>query len=92
MPLSVTEDIRSITDLKRHTNDILGQIHKTRRPVVLTINGKAEAVLMDASEFDKLSAAVHMMQLLQPAEEDFKAGRYQEARSFFKAFRRAKKI
>ncbi|MFH0919889.1 MAG: type II toxin-antitoxin system Phd/YefM family antitoxin [Fibrobacterota bacterium] len=92
MPLSVTDDIRSITDLKRHTNDILGQIHKTGRPVVLTINGKAEAVLMDAREFDKLSAAVHMMQLLQPAEEDFKDGRHQEARAFFKEFRRAKKI
>ena len=28
--------------------DILSQVHRTKRPVVLTVNGKADAVLMDA--------------------------------------------
>ncbi len=35
MPISITEDIRSITDLKRNTNSVLDQIHKTKRPVIL---------------------------------------------------------
>jgi len=92
MALSITKDIRSITDLKRNTNSVLEQIHKTKRPVVLTVNGKAKAVLMDAKEYEKITHALNLLKLLAPAEEDISAGRYKEARAFFKEFKRDKKI
>ena len=92
MTLSITEDIRSITDLKRNTNSVLEQIHKTKRPVVLTVNGKAEAVLLAAKEYEKITSAFNLLKLLMPAEEDLKNGRYNEARDFFKEFKRDKKI
>ena len=44
MSLNPSEDIRSVTDLKRNTKEILNQVHRTKRPVVLTVNGKADAV------------------------------------------------
>ena len=92
MALSITEDIRSITDLKRKTNSVLEQIHETKRPVILTVNGKAEAVLMDAKEYEKIIAAFGLLKLLIPAEEDIKNKRYKEARSFFKEFKIDKNI
>ena len=57
MALSITEDIRSITELKRNTNDVIKHAHKTKRPVVLTVNGKAEAVVLDAGEYEKMASA-----------------------------------
>ncbi len=92
MTLSITEDIRSITDLKRNTNSVLEQIHKTKRPVVLTVNGKAEAVLLAAKEYEKIANAFNLLKLLIPAEEEISKNRYMEARSFFKEFKRGKKI
>jgi prevent-host-death family protein len=92
MVLSITEDIRSITDLKRNTNAVLEQIHKTKRPVVLTVNGKAEAVLLSAEEYEKIENAFNLLKLLVPAEEDINNNRYTEARAFFKEFKRDKKI
>ncbi len=92
MTLSITEDIRSITDLKRNTNSVLEQIHKTKRPVVLTVNGKAAAVLLAAKEYEKIVSAFNLLKLLMPAEEDIKNDRYKEARDFFKGFKRDKKI
>ena len=92
MALSITEDIRSITDLKRKTNSILEQIHKTKRPVVLTVNGKAEAVLMDAKEYENITSAFSLLKLLIPAEEDVNNKHYSEARAFFREFKRDKKI
>jgi len=92
MAFSITEDIRSITDLKRNTNSILKQINKTKRPVVLTVNGKAEVVLIDAKEYEKITSAFNLLKLLVPAEEDINAGRYKETRRFFKEFRRDKRI
>ncbi len=92
MTLSITEDIRSITDLKRNTNSVLEQIHKTKRPIVLTVNGKAEAVLLSAKEYEKIANAFNLLKLLIPAEEDIINTRYKEARTFFKEFKRDKKI
>ena len=92
MSLSITEDIRSITDLKRNTNSVLEQIHKTKRPVVLTVNGKAKAVLLAAKEYEKIANAFNLLKLLIPAEKDISNNRYKEARAFFKEFKRGKKI
>lgn len=92
MSIRITEDIRSITDLKRNTSSVLDQIHKTKRPVILTVNGKAEAVLVDAKEYEKITSAFNLLKLLAPAEEDIKEGRYSEAKDFFKEFKRGKKI
>ena len=92
MSISITEDIRSITDLKRNTNSVLDQIHKTKRPVILTVNGKAEAVLVDAKEYEKITNAFNLLKLLSPAEEDIKEARYSEAKDFFQEFKRDKEI
>jgi len=92
MTISITEDIRSITDLKRNTNSVLEQINKTKRPVVLTVNGKAEAVLLAATEYEKIANALNLLKLLVPAEEDINNNRCKEARAFFKEFKREKKI
>ncbi len=92
MTISITEDIRSITDLKRNTNSVLDQIHKTKRPVILTVNGKAEAVLVDAKEYEKITNAFNLLKLLAAAEEDIKGKKYSKATDFFQEFKRAKEI
>ena len=38
-------DIHSVTDFQRNTKDHLKRLEKSRRPLVLTLNGKAKAVL-----------------------------------------------
>ena len=92
MALRITEDIRSITDLKRNTNTVLRHIQRTKRPVVLTVNGKAQAVLLDAAEYEKITGAFQLLRLLIPAEEDIRDGRYREAGEFFEEFKRDNKI
>lgn len=92
MTINITEDIRSITELKRNANSVLAQIHKTKRPVILTVNGKAEAVLVDAKEYEKIINAFNLLKFLAPAEEDIKGGRYTEAKEFFQEFKRGKEI
>jgi prevent-host-death family protein len=56
MVMKLIEDIRSVTKLKRRTREILDQVRRTGRPVLLTVNGKANAVLIAAKTFEKTSA------------------------------------
>jgi hypothetical protein len=45
--INVAEDIHSFTTFKRNSSDLRGHMKKTGRPLVLPINGKAEAVVPD---------------------------------------------
>ena len=92
MQLKITQDILSITELKKHTSNILKQIHNTKRPVILTKNGKAEAVLLDASKYEQMIRAFEIIQRLTKAEMDIKSGRTEDAKTFFKRFRSEKNI
>ncbi len=92
MSLNLSEDIRSVTELKRKTKEILSQVHRTKRPVVLTVNGKADAVLMDTKTYERHLKAGNMARLLARGEEDIAAGRTRPIRSFLKEFKHARKI
>jgi prevent-host-death family protein len=92
MAMRLAEDIRSVTDLKRHTRDILQHAHRTRRPVILTVNGRADAVLLDAKTYETHLEAENLARLLKPAEEDIVAGRTRPMRSFLAEFKNAREI
>lgn len=92
MSLNLAEDIRSVTDLKRHTREILDQIHQTGRPVILTVNGRADSVILDAAVYEKHLNAANLARLLAPAEADVAAGQTRSARDFLKEFKDARAI
>jgi prevent-host-death family protein len=90
--MDLTTDIRSVTELKRNTKEILAHVHETGRPVVLTVNGKADAVLMDVRTYEEHLRASNLARLLAPAEADVASGRTRPMRSVLKEFKRARKI
>ena len=49
--LDIGNDIRSLSDFKRNTSELLDSLKKTGNPLVLTINGKAEVVVQDAEAY-----------------------------------------
>ena len=90
--MNITEDIRSVTDLKRHTREILDHVHLTGRPVVLTVNGRADSIIMDASVYQKHLQAANLARLLAPAEVQATEGNTRPVRAFLAEFKRDRKI
>jgi prevent-host-death family protein len=92
MTINITEDIKSVTDLKKNAMLLMRQVHDTGRPVVLTVNGKAEAVLLDAKEYERMTEALAMMKLLLVAEEDVKQAKVRNVSAFFEEFHRGNEV
>ena len=92
MSIHPTHDILSVTDLKRRTRAVLHQIRETGRPVVVTVNGRADAVVMDASTYERYLRAANTSRVLAEGEEDVAARRVRPMRAFLKEFRRARKV
>jgi PHD/YefM family antitoxin component YafN of YafNO toxin-antitoxin module len=76
--LDLNRDINSLSNFKRNTPEFLRQLKETGRPVVLTINGKAELVVQDSASYQKLierAERAERMDALRTSIEDMRAGR-----------------
>jgi len=69
------EDIRPISDLSSRGTKLFDQINEGRRPVYLTQDGVARAVLMDPQTYEDMRGALGLMKLAAQGERDVAAGR-----------------
>jgi prevent-host-death family protein len=87
--LDITKDIHSLTAFRRRSGDFMKQLRKSRRPVVLTVRGKAAAVVQDAQAYQNLldiAAQADAAEGIRQGSEDVRKGRVQPAREFFAEF------
>jgi prevent-host-death family protein len=59
---NIGQDIHSLTDFKRRTSELVQQLHLTRRPIVLTVNGRPEVVVQEASAYQQLLDRLHALE------------------------------
>lgn len=64
--------IRPITDLRTQLNDVCSQAAETQEPIVLTKNGVASFVLMDARTYDESQQQNRYLLALREAELEMK--------------------
>ena len=86
--LDITKDIQSLTAVRRRSGDFMKLLRKSKRPVVLTVNGKA-AVVQDAEAYQRLLDAAALAgaeEGVRQGLEDSKKRRIRPARKFFDEF------
>jgi prevent-host-death family protein len=86
--LNIANDIRSLSDFKRNTSELLDRLKKSGNPLILTINGKAEVVVQDAAAYQELLERVETIEGIQRGLAAVKAGRTKPAREVFTRLRR----
>jgi PHD/YefM family antitoxin component YafN of YafNO toxin-antitoxin module len=82
-------NIHSVTDFQRNPKGILGKLKKSKNPIVLTVNGKAELVVQDAKSYQHLLDKVQAAEDLNAVREGLVqslAGLGRPAKNFFKEF------
>jgi len=68
-PTILPQNIHSLTDFLRHHKRHLQQLKRSGRPNVLTLNGKAEVVVQDASAYQEMLEAMESAQAKQGIAE-----------------------
>ena len=87
----ITKDIQAMTTFRRNPGEFLKHLKKTKQPVILTVNGKAEAVVQDAEAYQRLldiAAHADAGEGIRQGLEDVERGRVRPAREALEAFRR----
>jgi len=93
--IDVSTDIQSLTDFKRRTAEFVKRMKQTGRPVVLTVNGKAELVVQDAESYQELldlKDRAEAIEGIRKGLESMKGGRTRPVDEVFEDIRREHEI
>ena len=89
--LDLTKDIQSLTTFRRRSGDFMTQLKKSKRPVVLTVKGKAAAIVQDAEAYQRLldiAARADSEEGIRQGLDDVAHGRTRPAKEVFDDIRR----
>ncbi|MBM4393402.1 MAG: type II toxin-antitoxin system Phd/YefM family antitoxin [Deltaproteobacteria bacterium] len=81
---SLKDDIQPVSDFRANTAAGLRHVKRTGRPLVLTQNGRAAAVLLDVATYRAMIDETELLRDLRAAQDDIREGRvtpHDEARS-----------
>ena len=87
--MDITTDIQPLTTFRRASGDFIKQLKKSKRPIVLTVNGKAAAIVQDAAAYQRLldiAARADVDEGIRQGLEDARKGKTRSARQFFEEF------
>jgi prevent-host-death family protein len=73
--MGLAKQIRTVTQLKTRTKELLDQVNEERAPVIITQEGVARGVLMDVESYDELQRSIALLKLVREGEEAALAGR-----------------
>ena len=89
--IDLTRDIQSLTTFRRSSGDLMKHLKKTKRPLILTVNGKAAAIVQDAEAYQRLldlAARVDAEEGIRQGLDDVAHGRKAPANEAFDRIRR----
>src|SRR5881409_1472739 len=89
------EEIHSLSDFQRNAKRHIVRMKRKRRPLVLTINGKAEMVAVDVKSFHQMLEIINRAEAVEGIREGLESKKRGEGKTleqFDKEMRRKYKI
>lgn len=80
-------EVRPVTDFQRHAREYVGKLKRSKTPLVLTVNGRAELVVQDAGSYQKLLNRLDELETIAAIRvglDDARKGRVKPARKALK--------
>jgi len=75
MDISISKDIEPLSEFRKKSADFIKRLKEEKQPIILTQHGKSAAVLMDVSEFERLSRKMKMLEDLLEAKQQVEQGK-----------------
>jgi prevent-host-death family protein len=88
--IDITKDIQPLTTFRNNSVKMMQRLKKTKRPIILTVNGKPEAVVQDAAAYQRLldiAAEADVNEAIRQGLEDLREGRTRPMNEVFEEMR-----
>jgi antitoxin YefM len=69
------EDVQPLSEFRAKASGFIAQVHDTKRPIVITQNGKSAAVLLDVNVYDAMVEKIELFNDVELATQQIKEGK-----------------
>lgn len=87
--MQLTNQIQPVSYLKAHAAEIMRNMARDQKPMVITQNGKATAVLQDLATFEQTQETMALLKILALGTAQVEAGRVTSASEAFAQVRQS---
>lgn len=88
--MSYSIHIKPISYLKANAAEVLAQLTEQRRPMVITQNGEAKAVIQDVASYEETQETLALLKVLALGNREIAEGRVRPVRDVVRRLRRAR--
>ena len=88
MAVNLATDIKPISYIKTNAADMMKYVNERRKPIVITQNGEAKAVLVDVQTYQEIQDAFALLNLIKIAEKEIQNGDFESSEKVFSYLRR----
>ncbi len=71
---SISKDIEPLSEFRKNSADFIKRLKKEKQPIILTQYGKSAAVLMDVTEYERISRKLELLEDLLEAKQQAAEG------------------
>jgi prevent-host-death family protein len=73
--MKFSESIKPISYLKTHASEVIRDVVKNQKTLVITHNGKAKVVLQDVKLYEKTQESIALLKILALSGKEIKSGK-----------------
>jgi prevent-host-death family protein len=85
--MKLSEAVKPISHFKSHASEVVREIVATQRPVVITLNGEAKAIIQDIREYEKDRESLALLKILALSRKSVNEGKVRPVGEVFAAVR-----
>ncbi|GAG65974.1 unnamed protein product [marine sediment metagenome] len=79
-----SQAIKSISYLKTHASEIIRDVSKNEKTMIITQNGEAKVILQDIKVYEQMQESLTLLKILSISNKSFKEGKIKSIKQTFK--------
>ena len=81
--VKLSESVKPISYLKSHTAEVLRDVSRGRKTLVITQHGEAKAVLQDIESYEEMQESLALLRILAQSSDRLRQGRSKPVKRAF---------
>ena len=74
--MKFSEDIKPISYLKTHASEVIRDVAKNQKTMIITHNGEAKVIVQDVKVYEKTQEGIALLKILALSGKEIKKGKY----------------
>ena len=86
--MKLSETVMPISEVKARVSELIEDLQTSRKPVIITQNGRAKAIVQDLESYEETQESLAMLKIIAQGRADVRRGRVKPMQKAFADIRK----